>query len=51
MNRGQPRSNLGSLLSLTPHHENPIPKLMERDKWIFPVRRPLSGGKEIFPAD
>jgi hypothetical protein len=31
---------------LTPHHEKLIPKFMERDKWIFPVRRLLSDGKK-----
>ena len=36
---------------LTLNHENLISEFMERDKWIFPVRRLLSDSKEIFPAD
>jgi hypothetical protein len=36
---------------LTPHYENLIAKFMERDKWISPVRRPLSDSKENFPAN
>jgi hypothetical protein len=49
--RRRKRSEDGRAFGLTVHHENPIPKFMERDKWILPVRRLLSNSREIFPAD